>query len=94
MVIGVVRMKYVLIYLAVINIIAFAMYGIDKSKAEHNKWRISEKALILVAVFGGSIGAYSGMQVFRHKTKHLKFTIGVPVIFVLQILLGILIWSI
>ena len=87
-------MKYLLLYLAVINIIAFAMYGIDKSKAKHNKWRISENALILVAVFGGSIGAYSGMQIFRHKTKHLKFTVGVPVIFVLQILLGILIWSI
>ena len=87
-------MKYLLIYLAVINIIAFAMYGIDKSKATHDKWRISEKSLILVAVFGGSVGAYAGMQVFRHKTKHLKFTVGVPVIFVLQILLGVLILKI
>ncbi len=77
-------LKYVLLYLFVVNVIAFILYGIDKRKAMKNKWRIPEATLIGVAVIGGSIGAYIGMQVFRHKTKHKKFTIGVPVIFITQ----------
>lgn len=71
-------------YLAAINIITFFVYGIDKRKARKAKWRIPESTLLLLAAIGGSIGAFVGMRVFRHKTKHLKFTIGVPAIIILQ----------
>ncbi len=63
------------------------MYGIDKRKAIQGRYRIAEKTLLSVAILGGSVGAWIGMQVFRHKTKHLKFKIGVPVIFVIEIAL-------
>lgn len=79
--------KFILIYLIVINIIAFAMMGIDKSKAIKRRWRIPEKSLFLSAVLGGSIGAIAGMQLFRHKTKHTKFVIGMPAILILQIVI-------
>ena len=74
-----------LVWLAIINCVAFAMYGIDKYKSMHHKWRIPESTLLLLAVAGGSIGAMLGMQVFRHKTKHLKFKYGVPLVFLAQI---------
>lgn len=67
-----------LIYLLIINIIAFIMYGIDKWKAHRKQWRISEKMLLFLAVIGGSAGALAGMYIFHHKTLHKKFTIGVP----------------
>ncbi|MBQ2661886.1 MAG: DUF1294 domain-containing protein [Clostridia bacterium] len=70
---------------AVMSIIAFIMMGVDKSLARHNKRRISEKALMLSALLMGGVGAYVGMYTFRHKTKHLKFTLGVPLIIVLNI---------
>ena len=70
----------IIIYLAVINIVAYAMMGIDKRKAQKKEWRISEAALFLSAILGGSIGAIAGMQRFRHKTKHAKFTVLVPVL--------------
>ena len=73
------------LYLVVINVVTFVVYGIDKRRAIKGKWRISEKALIMLAVCGGSIGAWIGMQVFRHKTKHLLFVIGVPLIFFVEI---------
>lgn len=85
-------MKWVAVYLLGVNVLAFLMYGLDKMKAKKDKWRIPEKTLIMVAVIGGSVGAFLGMQTFRHKTKHLKFTIGVPVIFVLQIVAVWYIW--
>lgn len=85
-------MKWVAIYLLGVNVLAFLMYGLDKLRAKKDKWRIPEKTLIMVAVIGGSVGAFLGMQTFRHKTKHLKFTIGVPVIFVLQIVAVWYIW--
>ena len=81
--------RAVLIYLAVINIAAFILYGIDKQKARNHQWRISEACLICVAVLGGSVGALLGMFVFRHKTKHIKFLIGVPLILILQIAVGL-----
>lgn len=71
------------------NIIAFIIYGVDKWKAVHHKWRIPESTLLLIAVFG-VFGAFIGMHVFHHKTKKLKFYIGVPVIFVLELLYMIL----
>ena len=77
-------MKYLLIYLALINLVAFAAMGIDKAKAKRKAWRIPEATLLLLAVIGGSIGAILGMLLFRHKTRHAAFFIGLPVIFVLQ----------
>lgn len=69
---------YIVPYLTFINIITFAVYGIDKWKAKRNKWRITEANLLLLAFVGGSLGAYMAMKVFRHKTQHKKFTILVP----------------
>jgi len=74
-----------LAWLAIINGVAFVMYGVDKYKSMHHKWRIPENTLLLLALAGGSMGAMLGMQVFRHKTKHLKFKYGVPLIFLAQI---------
>lgn len=64
--------------LVIINIVAFAMYGIDKSKAKKKHWRISEASLLSVAFLGGAYGAWLGMRVFHHKTRHKKFQILVP----------------
>ena len=77
----------VLIYLAVINVVTFFMYGIDKWKAKKSKWRIRETALLGLAVLGGSIGAWLGMQVWHHKTQHKKFKYGVPAIIIVQLAL-------
>lgn len=75
----------VLIYLAAINVVTFFMYGIDKWKAKRSKWRISESALLWMAVIGGSIGAWIGIKIWHHKTMHKKFKYGVPAIIILQI---------
>ena len=77
-------MKALIIYLIAMNISGFALMGIDKAKAVHGAWRIPEKTLFGVAIAGGSIGAWLGMQFFRHKTKHLSFVIGIPAIFLAQ----------
>jgi len=76
-----------LIYLAVINVVTFFMYGRDKWKAKKSKWRIREAALLGLAVLGGSIGAWLGMQVWHHKTQHKKFKYGVPAIIIVQLAL-------
>jgi len=76
-----------LIYLAVINVVTFFMYGVDKWKAKKSKWRIREAALLGLAVLGGSIGAWLGMKVWHHKTLHKKFKFGVPAIIIVQIAL-------
>lgn len=78
-------LKYFLIYLLIINLLGMLLMAIDKSKAEHGKWRISEKTLFIVALIGGSIGSIAGMFMFRHKTKHAKFLIGMPLILILQV---------
>lgn len=75
-----------LIYLTFVNIITFIIYGVDKWKAKNNQWRIPEKRLLFLAVIGGSVGALTGIYIFHHKTLHKKFTIGVPVILMLQML--------
>lgn len=75
-----------IVYLCVINLFTFAIYGIDKWKAKHNKWRIREATLLGLAVIGGSIGAFAGMYVFRHKTRHRYFVVGIPVIFIIQVI--------
>lgn len=73
------------IYVLVINLVLFAVMGIDKYKARKGLWRIPEKTLFGLAIAGGSLGGILGMQVFRHKTKHLSFKIGFPAILVLQL---------
>ena len=80
-------LKILIVYLLIINLIGFALMGIDKRKAIHHKYRISEKTLFLASLLGGSIGSILGMQTFRHKTKHWYFVIGMPAILILQILL-------
>ena len=77
----------VLLYFAVVNIIAFFMYGIDKRKAKRTKWRIPEATLLGVAVIGGSIGAWLGMKVWHHKTMHNRFKHGIPAIIIVQLLI-------
>lgn len=72
------------------TLIAFALMGIDKWKAKHDSWRIPEKTLFLSAILGGSVGALAGMYLFRHKTKHLSFTVGMPLILAVQIVLVLL----
>ena len=76
------------IYLLIINAIAFALMLIDKYKARKNLWRIPEATLISTALLGGSIGALIGMYTVRHKTRHAKFTIGIPLILLAQIALA------
>ena len=86
-------MKYFLWYLLLINAAAFILMLVDKRKARKNRWRIPERTLILSAALGGSIGALLGMYTFRHKTKHLKFTLGIPAILIAQIALAIWIFQ-
>lgn len=80
-------MKTILIYFAVINVIAFVLFGVDKWKAKHGSWRITEATLLDAAILGGSIGAYLGMKVFHHKTQHKKFVYGIPLIIFFHLLL-------
>ncbi|MBQ5869749.1 MAG: DUF1294 domain-containing protein [Lachnospiraceae bacterium] len=84
--------RILIVYLLLANVIAFAMYGIDKRKAMKDQWRIPEKTLLLAALIGGSFGAFVGMQVFHHKTKHWKFIFGVPACMILHVALGVLYW--
>ncbi|MBR0131378.1 MAG: DUF1294 domain-containing protein [Firmicutes bacterium] len=85
-------LKPILIYLAAINLIAFLMMGADKLKAVKGRWRISERALFVSALLGGSLGAIVGMRVFHHKTLHRKFTIGMPLILMAQLALIFCLW--
>ena len=78
-------MIYCFYYLVLINVITFIAYGIDKLKAKKGKWRIPEATLLLLAIVGGSIGAWCGMKVWHHKTMHKKFKYGVPLILMIQI---------
>ena len=74
----------ILLYIVLINILTFFIYGIDKLKAKKSKWRVSENTLIGMAIIGGSIGAWLGMKIWHHKTLHKKFKYGVPLILVAQ----------
>jgi uncharacterized membrane protein YsdA (DUF1294 family) len=82
--------KIIIGYVIVINVITLMMYGIDKWKAKHSKWRIPEATLLIMAAVGGSIGAWTGIKLFHHKTLHKKFKYGVPAIFLIQ--LGIVVF--
>lgn len=77
-----------LIILSIVNLFAFLLYAIDKLKAKRSWWRISEAALIWVAILGGSLGAWLAMKVFHHKTLHKKFKYGIPVILIIQLVLA------
>ena len=84
-------MKLLFLYLILVNAVGFLLMTADKIKAKKNLWRIPEATLFLVAAVGGSIGSLLGMYTFRHKTKHIKFTLGMPLILALQILAVVLI---
>lgn len=81
--------KNIIIYLLIINLIGFYMMWSDKRKAQKGKWRIPEQTLFIVTALGGGIGTIAGMYTFHHKTKKLKFTIGLPAILILEIVLVI-----
>ena len=81
---------FLIIYFVIINIVGFAIMGIDKRKAIKRTFRIPEATLFIIALIGGSIGSILGMQVFRHKTRHWYFVFGMPVILVIQIALLVL----
>lgn len=83
-------LKNILIYFLVMNIITFLLMGYDKHEAKVNQWRISEKALFLFCLFGGSIGGICGMYAFRHKTQKWYFKVGFPLILIIQI--GVIIY--
>lgn len=77
------------VYLLIVNALGFVLMLADKRKARKKKWRIPESTLMLVALIGGSVGCLSGMYLFRHKTRHPKFTVGVPLILALQVVLAV-----
>lgn len=77
------------LYLAIINALGFVLMRMDKQRARQNLWRIPEATLMAVAILGGSIGSLLGMYFFRHKTRHPKFSIGIPLILVFQIIAAI-----
>ena len=82
-------MEEIICYLLAVNIVTFLLYGIDKYKAKKGKWRISEATLLMMAVIGGSIGAWSGMRLWHHKTMHKKFKYGIPIIIILQVTIAV-----
>lgn len=79
-------------YALIINLAGFLSMGIDKKKAKNREWRIPESTLFVIAAIGGSIGSITGMYVFRHKTKHKSFVIGMPAILLVQIILLMLLF--
>lgn len=81
-----------IIYLIAINIVAIAVTIYDKLCAVHKRWRVKESTLLLISALGGSVGMYVTMHIIRHKTKHMKFMLGIPVILILQLLIIFLVW--
>ncbi|MFL0267602.1 DUF1294 domain-containing protein [Candidatus Clostridium radicumherbarum] len=80
-------MKFILVYLIAINIFGIYIMYLDKRKAKKGYWRVPEATLFMVAAIFGSLGVLIGMKLFHHKTKHLKFVIGIPAILILQVYL-------
>ena len=74
-------------YLMVISIVGFILPPIDKSRAKRGVWRIPEKTLFIVSLLGGAVAMYISMRIFRHKTLHKRFMLGIPLIIVLHIAL-------
>lgn len=83
--------KILLVYLFIVNAAGFLLMLADKIKAKKNLWRIPESVLFLVALLGGSLGSLLGMYAFRHKTRHIQFILGLPLIFAAQIVLIVII---
>ncbi len=83
---------FILAYVVLMSLIAFAAFGLDKYKAKSNRWRIRERTLFLFALLGGGIGAFLGMKVFHHKTLHKQFAIGIPAIMIVQLLILGYLW--
>lgn len=77
---------YFLIYILIINIFALLMMRYDKNQAIKKNYRVSEKTLFLISFLLGAIGIYTGMYIFRHKTKHMKFTVGIPIIIIINVI--------
>lgn len=77
--------ELLIVYVVAVNAVAFVVYGVDKYKAQKAKWRIRESTLLLLAAIGGSVGAWLGMKIWRHKTRHAKFRYGVPAILLIQL---------
>ena len=87
-------MNFWLIYLLAMNVAGFVTMGVDKYRATARQWRLSEKLLLTVAVLGGCVGSICGMVLFRHKTKHPRFYMGLPVILALQCIVGLIVWCV
>ncbi len=86
-IIKVIGVNNIITYLLIINLIGFLAMGIDKLKAKKNWWRIPEGTLLMITILGGGIGSILGIYTFRHKTKKLKFTVGMPTILISEIAL-------
>ena len=86
-------MKLLLYYLLIINAAGFLLMLVDKWKAKKNRWRVRESTLLLIAALGGSVGSLAGMYLFRHKTLHLKFTLGIPLILAAQCIAAVLVMA-
>lgn len=82
-------MNYFAVYLLIVNAIGLALMLSDKYRAKKNMWRIRESVLLGTAILGGSIGTWLGMRIFHHKTKHLQFSLGLPLMIALQIVLAV-----
>ena len=86
-------MKLLSFYLLIINALGFLLMLVDKGKARKNRWRVRESTLLLIAALGGSVGSLLGMYLFRHKTLHLKFTLGIPLILAGQCFIAVLVMA-
>ena len=86
-------MKYLLIGVALMSVILFITMGVDKARAKNHRWRISERLLFILAALGGAAGGCLGMLFFRHKTKHIAFQIGFPLLLVIQAAVIWLVWK-
>ena len=86
-------MKLLSFYLLIINALGFLLMLVDKWKARKNRWRVRESTLLLIAALGGSVGSLLGMYLFRHKTRHLKFTLGIPLILAAQCFVVVLVMA-
>lgn len=82
---GAMNLKLFMLYLLIVNSVCLVLFGLDKRRAQTGAWRIRERSLFLWAIAGGALGGWLGMQLFRHKTQHLKFKLGFPLIILLQL---------
>ncbi len=88
----IINMVKKMIYMVMINIVGLFLMFLDKEKAKRQKWRIKERDLFIVAMFGGSLGIWLGMYVFHHKTKHMSFVLGIPILLIIQIVIFFKLW--